>query len=319
LRVFIDRDKAADLGVTVATIAEAVNLLISGEVDITKYKDEGRGRRYDVRTRLFPDDRRNALDIGRIYVRAKDGRLVELSNMVRIQEGGAPSTIWRVDRQRAMIVYASLEKKPLGQAMEEIDGISAKILPPDYTTKYKGQADTMKESFGFLIFALLLGIAMAYMILAAQFESFIHPFTVLLSMPLSFVGAFGALMLTGNTISIFSLIGLILLMGLVKKNAILLVDYTNTLRERGRPRREAILEAGPVRLRPILMTTFAMVFGMVPVAFGVGEGAETRSPMGIAVIGGLLTSLLLTLIVVPAAYDLFDDWLEKMKRVRHRS
>lgn len=318
VKVFIDRDKAADLGISVATIAETVNLLISGEVDITKYKDEARGRRYDVRTRLFPDDRNDIVDLNRLYIRAKDGRLVELSNLIQIQEGGAPSTIWRVDRQRAMIIYASLEKKPLGQAMEEIDAISAKILPPDYTTSYKGQADTMKESFGFLLFALFLGIMMAYMILAAQFESFIHPLTVLLSMPLSFIGAFGALMVTGKTISIFSMIGLILLMGLVKKNAILLVDYTNTLRERGLSRRDAILEAGPVRLRPILMTTFAMILGMVPVAFGVGEGAETRSPMGVAVIGGLLTSLILTLVVVPAAYDLFDEWLDKLKQWRKR-
>jgi multidrug efflux pump subunit AcrB len=137
-------------------------------------------------------------------------------------------------------------------------------------------------------------------------------------MPLSFVGAFSALLITGNTLNIFSLIGLILLMGLVKKNAILLVDYTNVLRERGIPRREAILQAGPVRLRPILMTTFAMVFGMMPVAFGVGEGSETRSPMGIAVIGGLLTSLFLTLVVVPAAYDLFDDWQERFKKHRQK-
>ena len=318
VKVFIDRDKAADLGVSVSTIAETVNLLISGEVDITKYKDEARGRRYDVRTRLFADDRNDIVDLNRLYIRAKDGRLVELSNLIHIQEGGAPSTIWRVDRQRAMIIYASLEKKPLGQAMEDINAIAAGILPPDYTTSYKGQADTMNESFGFLLFALFLGIMMAYMILAAQFESFIHPFTVLLSMPLSFVGAFSALMITGKTLSIFSLIGLILLMGLVKKNAILLVDYTNTLRERGLSRRDAILEAGPVRLRPILMTTFAMILGMVPVAFGVGEGAETRSPMGVAVIGGLLTSLVLTLVVVPAAYDLFDEWLDKIKQWRKR-
>ena len=192
--------------------------------------------------------------------------------------------------------------------MEDLNGIAAKILPADYLPKYRGQADTMEESFGYLLFAIILGVVMAYMVLAAQFESFVHPFTVLLAMPLSFIGAFGALMLTGKTISIFSFIGLILLMGLVKKNAILLVDYTNVLRARGVSRREAILQAGPVRLRPILMTTFAMVFGMLPVAFGMGEGAETRSPMGIAVIGGLLTSLFLTLVVVPAAYDLFDDW-----------
>ena len=172
------------------------------------------------------------------------------------------------------------------------------------------------------MFALFLGILMAYMILAAQFESLLHPVTVLLSMPLSFIGAFGALILTGRSLNIFTFIGLILLMGLVKKNAILLVDYTdytNTLRERGLGRQEAILQAGPVRLRPILMTTFAMVFGMMPVAFALGEGAETRSPMGIAVIGGLVTSLFLTLVVVPAAYDQFDDWrLGLRRRLRRR-
>jgi HAE1 family hydrophobic/amphiphilic exporter-1 len=152
------------------------------------------------------------------------------------------------------------------------------------------------------------------MILASQFESFVHPITVLLSMPFSFIGAFGALLVTGKTLNIFSFIGLILLMGLVKKNAILLVDYTNTLRARGMERKEAILEAGPVRLRPILMTTFAMVFGMMPIAIGIGEGAETRAPMAIATIGGLLTSLFLTLVVAPVAYDLFDDLQDKFKK-----
>ncbi|NPU85030.1 MAG: efflux RND transporter permease subunit [Syntrophaceae bacterium] len=317
VKVFIDRDKAADLGVSVGSIAEAVNILISGEVDITKFKDEERGKRLDVRVRLNPEDRMNPSDLGNIYVRGRDGRLVDLASVARFQEGGGPSTIQRVDRQRATIVYAGLEKKPLAEAMTELNAISSKVLPSDYSAKYKGPAETMGESFRYLIFALILGIIMAYMILAAQFESFIHPFTVLLAMPLSFIGAFGALLLTGNTISIYSLIGIILLMGLVKKNAILLVDYTNTLRERGMSRKEAILLAGPVRLRPILMTTFAMVFGMIPVALGVGEGAESRSPMGITVIGGLLTSLFLTLVVVPAAYDLFDDWIQKFRMRRH--
>jgi HAE1 family hydrophobic/amphiphilic exporter-1 len=314
LRVFIDRDKAADLGVEVATVAEAVNFLIGGEVDVTKFKDETRGRRYDVRARLIPGDRTDPDDIGRLYVRSKDGRLVEISNVVNIQEAGGPSIINRVDRQRAITLFANLEGKPLGQAMGELDAISAKILPSDYSTGYKGMAETMGESFQYLIFALVLGIILAYMILAAQFESFIHPITVLLSLPLSFIGAFGALLITGKTLNIFSFIGLILLMGLVKKNAILLVDYTNTLRARGMGRKEAILQAGPVRLRPILMTTFAIIFGMLPIAIGIGEGAETRAPMAIATIGGLLTSLFLTLVVVPVAYDLFDDLQGKFRR-----
>ncbi|MBI5203435.1 MAG: efflux RND transporter permease subunit, partial [Nitrospirae bacterium] len=306
VRVYIDRDKAADLGVDIATVAEAANFLIGGEVDVTKFKDEAKGRRYDVRARLVSEDRAKPEDIERLYVRAKDGRLVEISNIIRIQEGGGPSVINRVDRQRAVTVFANLEKKPLGEAKAELDSIAGKILPPGYSGIYKGMADVMGESFQYLLFAIMLGVILAYMVLASQFESFIHPVTVLLAMPFSFIGAFGALLLTGKTLNIFSYIGLILLMGLVKKNAILLVDYTNTLRSRGMGRREALLEAGPVRLRPILMTTFAIVFGMMPIALGIGEGAETRAPMAIATIGGLLTSLLLTLVVVPVAYDVFD-------------
>ena len=313
IRVFIDRDKAADLGVDVASVAEAVNFLISGEVDVTKFKDEAKGRRYDVRVRLNPQDRVNPDDLGRLYVRAKDGRLVQVSNVASFQEAGGSSIISRVDRQRAITVFANLEGKPLGQAKDELDSISGKVLTADYSGRYKGQADTMAESFGYLMFAMLLGIVMAYMVLAAQFESFVQPIIVLLSMPFSFIGAFGALFMFNQTLNIFSFIGLILLMGLVKKNAILLVDYTNVLRERGLPLREAVIQAGPVRLRPILMTTLAMILGMMPIAIGIGEGAETRAPMAMATIGGLLTSLFLTLVVVPVAYDLFEQHKEKRK------
>jgi len=312
-KVYIDRDRAADLGVDVATVAEAINLLIGGELDIARYKDEQKGKRYDIRVRLNPEDRESSRSMQHIFVRARDGKLVELANVVKVEEGTGSSVINRVDRQRAITVFASLEGKTLGEAKGQLDEIAGRILPSDYLPKYQGMADTMKESFGYLLFAMMLGIIIAYMILAAQFESFVHPITVLLSLPLSFVGAFGALFITGKTLNIFSFIGLILLMGLVKKNAILLVDYTNVLRGRGMSRREAILQAGPVRMRPILMTTFAMVFGMLPIALGVGEGAETRAPMGIAVIGGLLTSLVLTLVVVPSSYDILDDLQEKFK------
>ncbi|MEK6538804.1 MAG: efflux RND transporter permease subunit, partial [Nitrospirota bacterium] len=299
LRVHIDRDKAADLGVNIASVAETINLLVSGEVEATKYKDEARGRRYNVKMKLNPDDKDNPDDIKRLYTRSDDGRLVELSNIVTVQPAGGPGIINRVDRQRAITLFANLEGKPLGEAMTELNAISAKILPSEYSTGYKGMAEMMGESFGYLMFALVLGIILAYMVLASQYESFIHPITVLLSMPFSFIGAFLAILITGKTLNIFTFIGLILLMGLVKKNAILLVDYTNTLRARGMERKEAILTAGPVRLRPILMTTFAMVLGMMPIAVGIGEGAETRSPMAISTIGGLLTSLFLTLVVVP--------------------
>ncbi|MBF0412890.1 MAG: efflux RND transporter permease subunit [Desulfamplus sp.] len=314
LKVIIDRDKAADLGVDVAGIAEAVNLLVSGEVDVTRFKDQSRGKRYDVRVRLNSEDRANPTDLGRIYVRSKDQKLVEISNIVKVIAGGGPSQINRVDRQKAVSVFANLDGKPLGKAVEELNAISDRVLTPDFSPKYKGMAETMSESFDSLMFALFLGIVMAYMVLAAQFESFSHPFIVLLSMPLSFIGAFGGLYLMGMTLNIFSFIGLILLMGLVKKNAILIVDYTNTLRAGGMSKRDALMKACPIRMRPILMTTLAMVFGMLPIAFGLGEGSETRAPMGIGVIGGLLTSLFLTLLVVPAAYDLLDEvknWLTR--------
>src|SRR3990170_3063592 len=307
LRVHIDRDKAADLGVNIASVAETINLLVSGEVEATKYKDEARGRRYNVKMKLNPDDRDNPDDIKRLYTRSDDGRLVELSSIVTVQPAGGPGVINRVDRQRAITLFANLEGKPLGEAITELNAISAKVPPADFPTRFKGVAGMMGESFGYLMFALILGVVLAYMVLASQYESFIHPITVLLSMPFSFIGAFLAILIIGKTLNIFTFIGLILLMGLVKKNAILLVDYTNTLRARGMERKEAILTAGPVRLRPILMTTFAMVLGMMPIAIGIGEGAETRSPMAIATIGGLITSLFLTLIVVPIVYDLFDE------------
>ncbi len=313
-KVYIDRDRAANLGVDVATVAEAINLLISGELDIARYKDEAKGKRYDIRVRLNPEDRESSSGMQRIYVRARDGKLVELANVVKVQEGTGPSVINRVDRQRAITVFASLEGKPLGQAKDELDDIAGQILPSDYLPKYQGMADTMKESFGYLLFALMLGIIMAYMILASQFESFVHPDNGFAFHASFFYRRFRRVVYHGQDAEHFSFIGLILLMGLVKKNAILLVDYTNVLRERGMSRREAILQAGPVRMRPILMTTFAMIFGMLPIAIGVGEGAETRAPMGIAVIGGLLTSLVLTLVVVPAAYDIFDDWQEYFKK-----
>jgi HAE1 family hydrophobic/amphiphilic exporter-1 len=232
-------------------VAEAINFLIGGEVEVTKYKDEKKGRRYDVRARLIPHNRVNPDDIGNVYVKAQDGRLVQLSNIASLQESGGSSIINRVDRQRAVTIFANLEVKPLGQAMNELNKISGKVLTAGYSGRYKGQADMMAESFGYLMFAMILGVIMAYMVLAAQFESFTHPFTVLLSMPFSFIGAFGALLIFGKTLNMFSFIGLILLMGLVKKNAILLVDYANVLRGRGMSRRDAMLQAGPVRLRPI--------------------------------------------------------------------
>lgn len=197
----------------------------------------------------------------------------------------------------------------LGEAVAETTRFVKEAgLPPGYTYGYVGMAEIMKESFKHLIFAVYLGIAIIYMVLASQFESFVHPFTIMLSVPLSIVGAFGALVAGGLTVSIFTMIGLIMLMGLATKNGILLVDFINTMRSRDRMERsDAILKAGPMRLRPILMTTLAMILGMLPAALGKGSGSETRAPMAYAVIGGLTTSTLLTLLVVPVIYTLLDD------------
>ncbi|MDH4129231.1 MAG: efflux RND transporter permease subunit [Spirochaetota bacterium] len=319
IKIYVDRIKAADLGVDVTSIAETINILVGGEITITKFKDESKGKRYDVRARLLKKDRYNPKDVEKLYVRSKDGRLIQLSSLIHIHEGAGPSSIRRLDRLRAVSIFANLENKPLGEAKTDLDNIAAKILPLEYTGKYKGMAEMMGESFKYLTYALILGVFFAYMILAAQFENYLHPIIVLLSMPFSFIGAFGALFLAGMTLNIFSFIGLILLMGLVKKNAILLVDYTNTLRKKGLEKREAILKAGPIRLKPILMTTVAMVMGMLPIAIGTGEGSETRAPMAVATIGGLLTSLFLTLVVVPVAYDLLDAMKVRIKGLKKKT
>jgi len=236
------------------------------------------------------------------------GELVNLRNVAWIRQEGGPVQIDRYNRARQITLMASLqrERKVLGEAATELTRFVQEAgLPPGYTFGFTGMADVMKESFGYLFFALFLAVIIVYMVLASQFESFIHPFTIMLALPLALVGALGALLLAHMTVSIFTMIGIIMLMGLVTKNGILLVDFTNTLRRRdGMERDAALLKAGPIRLRPILMTTFAMIFGMGPIAL---FGSESRAPMAVTVIGGLTTSTLLTLVVVPVVYTLLDD------------
>jgi HAE1 family hydrophobic/amphiphilic exporter-1 len=208
--------------------------------------------------------------------------------------------------------------KPLGEALQDVRKIESEIgLPEGVQSAFTGSGEMMAESFANIGFSMLLAVVLIYMVLAAQFESLVHPFTVMLSLPLSVVGALGLLFLTGRTLNIFSMIGMIMLMGLVTKNAILLVDYTNLLKRRGMPSHEALLRAGPVRLRPIMMTAFSTIAGMIPVAIGFGAGAETRSPMGTAIVGGMLTSTVLTLIVVPVVYSLMDDLAGWVGRLVH--
>ena len=305
VNVYVKRDRAADLGVSPRAVASTVRALIGGD-RISKFKAEG--DRYDVSVRLQEPYRSRPEDIERLTVRSKSGELVNLRNVAWVKNEVGPVQINRYNRARQITVLANLDrdKKVLGPALEELSQVVKEIgLPPGYSYAFVGEADAMQESFYYLFFALFLAIIMIYMVLAAQFESFVHPFTIMLSVPLSIIGALAALLLTGMTLSIFTMIGIIMLMGLVTKNGILLVDFTNTLRRRdGLERNAALLKAGPIRLRPILMTTFAMIFGMLPIAL---LGSESRAPMAVTVIGGLTTSTLLTLVVVPVVYTLVDD------------
>lgn len=303
LAVKIDRDAAASLGVPVASIATTVRALTAGDA-VSEIK-EGVDV-YDITVQLPQEQRTNLESLSSLQVRSISGGLVDLSNVVHIDRGEGPSQIERQARQRQVTLLAGLQALPLGEAKKEVDRIAAKVVPTDLVTGYVGMADTMGESFGYMFVALFIAVILVYMILAAQFDSFIQPLTIMLSLPLSVVGAFGGLFLTGKTLNIFSMIGVIMLMGLVTKNAILLVDFTNQQRKEGKLLYDALVQAGIVRLRPILMTTAAMIFGMLPVALAISEGGEVRAPMAICVIGGLITSTMLTLVVVPVVYSLAD-------------
>jgi HAE1 family hydrophobic/amphiphilic exporter-1 len=240
---------------------------------------------------------------------------VPLADLVKFERATSPSEINRRDLARQVVIDANLDDLPLGTAGQEaMNAVQRVKLAPGYKVVMQGDTEMMVESFGYLAEALLLAVIFVYLILAAQFESFIDPLAIMLSLPLSIVGMAGTLALTGDTINIMSLIGLIMLMGLVTKNAILLVDFTKVLRRRGMDRRTALITAGRTRLRPIMMTTSAMIFGMLPLFFALGKGAEFRAPMARAVVGGLITSTLLTLIVVPVVYTILDDiavWLQR--------
>ena len=310
VRVYIDRDKAADLGVDVRVIASAVNTLIGGR-EVSQFRSGGKS--YDVRVRLIPEQRTTFSDINQLLVRNRNGELVRLGNVVDVREEVGPDVINRLDRQRSTTIFANLEGLPLGEAIEKTKKIVHETLPPGYSIEFAGQAETMGETFQSIVFAFFLTILITYMVLASQFESFIHPFTIMLALPLTIIGALGSLFITGNTINIMSLIGMLMLIGLVVKNSILLVDYTNTLRGQGMAMREAVLAAGPVRLRPILMTAISTIAGVLPIALGFGAGGESRAPMAIAVAGGMTSSTILTLLVIPVAYTLIDDLVLKVK------
>jgi HAE1 family hydrophobic/amphiphilic exporter-1 len=299
----VDRNKAADLGVPVASVARTVRSLMAGD-PVSDLKDGT--EIYDVILYMPEEQRAQFEALSNIKVRAATGRLVDLSSLVRIERDSGPSEIERQNRLRQVIVLAALQDVTLGEAQTIVKDAAARVVPGDLQTSFMGNAEMMEESFEAMLLALGLAVILVYMILAAQFDSLIQPITIMISLPLSVVGAFGGIYLAGMTLNIFSFIGLIMLMGLVTKTAILLVDFANSERERGATLTEALVGAGTTRLRPIIMTAAATIFGMIPVALALGEGGETRAPMAVIVIGGMITSTVLTLVVVPVVYMLFD-------------
>ncbi|HOL70584.1 MAG TPA: efflux RND transporter permease subunit [Bryobacteraceae bacterium] len=318
VRVEIDRRAAGDLGLDLGTVASTVRGLVAGEV-VSQFEDPD-GDSYDVRLRVDSSQRVHGADLLGIDLPGRNGGpLIPLAQVARIESGVAPSKIRHLDLMREIRISANTQGRSLGEVVADIQERLANVpLPPGHSVGFTGEYEDMRESFGYVVQSLVLAILLIYAILASQFRSFLQPLAIMLSLPLSLVGVAGMLYLVGDTMNMMSMIGLILLMGLVTKNAILLVDFANVQRRAGTPRRPALIEAARVRLRPIIMTTLAMIFGMLPLAFEWGAGAEFRAPMARAVIGGLITSTLLTLLVVPVVYTFLDDIGTGFARWWHR-
>jgi hydrophobic/amphiphilic exporter-1 (mainly G- bacteria), HAE1 family len=321
IRVRIDRKLASDLGINLEALAITLRALLNGEV-ATQFEDED-GDAYDVRVRLADQERRSVETLNDIDLLSskKDSAggdlLIPVGQVAGFRRGSSSAQIRHLDLVREVRIFANAAGRPLGNVQDEIKEKLEQIkFPAGYSVSFTGESESMNESFDSIYDALILAVVFIYLILASQFASFTHPLAIMLSLPLSLIGVVAILLLTGDTLSIMSMIGLILLMGLVTKNAILLIDYTKRLRRDGMDRTAALVEAGRTRFRPIVMTTMAMIFGMLPLAFEIGAGSEMRAPMARAVIGGLITSTLLTLIAVPVVYSLLDDLALKFSRKR---
>ena len=302
LKVAINRDKAAQMGVGVDTIGRTLETLLGGR-EVTRYKQAG--EQYNVKVQLDPAARATPDDLTALYVRGRDGSLTALSNLVAVNEAVAPKELNHFNRQRAAIISANIAPGyTLGEALAFMDQAAKETLPKNTRTALDGQSREFAESGATLALVFALALVIIYLVLAAQFESFVSPFIILLTVPLAATGALLALKLTGATLNVYSQIGLVMLVGLITKHGILIVEFANQLRERGKRKAEAVIEAASLRLRPILMTTAAMVLGAVPLAIATGAGAESRSPIGWVIVGGLLLGTLLTLFVIPVAYTL---------------
>jgi multidrug efflux pump len=312
LTVSFDRDRAEDLGVPVRDVASALQTMLGGREVSTFTRNN---RLYDVIVQLTPETRATPSDMSGIYLRGRDDQLVQLEALASVQEGVGPRQLAHFNRVRSATISAGLAPGfTLGEALDSMHAIAEEVLPVGSTTALAGESRELEESGAALYFAFGLALIVVFMVLASQFESLIHPFTVLLSVPLAVTGALLTLKVADSTINLYSQIGMILLIGLVTKNSILLVEYTNQLKERGLASIDAALEAGRIRLRPILMTSVATVAGALPIALGLGAGSLSRRPLGYAIVGGLVFSTLLTLFIVPAVYVIFDGLVARLRR-----
>ena len=308
----IDREKAASFGISAEQIAESVSILSNG-FNVAKYNDEpGDGQRYEIRLKAKEGSFNNIQDLNKIYIRSKTGELVRIDNFTQFKETLGPAIIAREELQYAANFYTNPEI-PLGEAIDQIKNISNQIIPSEYSIKYSGQAREFGKTFSNIIFIFSLATVLLYMVLSSLFNSFYQPLIVMLAQPLAIIGGVFLLWLTGNSLNIYSMIGLVLLVGLVAKNSILLVDLTNQFVSQGNKIDEALIKACPVRLRPVLMTSLTLILALLPAAFGVGAGSEENGPLSVAIIGGMISSTLLTLVVIPAAYSLSYDLIKKIK------
>jgi multidrug efflux pump subunit AcrB len=319
--IHVDSEAASDLGLSSAQIGGALRPLVSGDtISHWLAKD---GQNYDVIVQLPQAGRRLSSDLGDLYLTSAkhkpDGtpQLVPIRQVASFTSTTSATQLKRLDLQRRISLYANAEGRPSGDVGKDVQDLMKNTkLPPGYRFQTSGQQADMADAFAAFVGAIGLAVLFIYFILASQFGSFLQPVAIMISLPLSLTGVLIALLVTHTTLNIFSMIGLIMLMGLVVKNAILLVDFANRARDEGKGVHEALLEAGQVRLRPILMTTAAMIFGMLPMAIGAGDGGETQAPMGRAIIGGVITSTLLSLVVVPVLYSLLNSFLRWWGRRR---
>ncbi|MBK6972029.1 MAG: efflux RND transporter permease subunit [Sterolibacteriaceae bacterium] len=310
-----DRTRIADAGLTSEDVALAVNMLAGG-VDIARFNEvPGDGTRYDIRVKAIDGEFARPADMSKIFLRNRDGKLVRLDSVARFDEQLGPAVIGRFDLQYAATFYGT-PTMPLGDAVNQVRELAAQILPPGFQVKFIGQAEEFQRTTRLMAFTFGLAMILLYMVLASQFNSFLQPLIIMVAQPLAVVGGVAALWLTGQTLNIYSMIGLVLLVGLVAKNSILLVDLTNQRRAEGMKVDDALSNACPIRMRPVLMTSATVILALSPAALGFGAGSETNQPLSIAVIGGMISSTLLTLAVVPAVYSLVEGRRERRKAAR---